>query len=45
VDRQLTVTVRPARRWLLAGAPGVYGMRDLQFTPCLGWVGPVVGAG
>jgi hypothetical protein len=45
VDRHLTVTVKPAGRCLLAGAPGVYGVRDLQFTPCLGRVGPVVGAG
>jgi hypothetical protein len=45
VDRHLTVTVRPVGRCLLAGAPGVCGVRDLQFTPCLGRIGPVVGAG
>ena len=42
VDRHLTVTVRLAGRCLLAGAPSVYGVRDLQFTPCLGRVWPVV---
>ena len=45
VDRHLTVTVRLAGRCLLAGAPSVYGVRDLQLTPYLGGVGPVVGAG
>ena len=45
VDRHLTVTVRPIGRCLLAGAPGVYRVRDLQFTRCPGRVGPVVGAG
>jgi hypothetical protein len=46
VDRHVTVTVRPAGRCLLAGAPGVYGVRDLQFTPCAGCcVGLIVGAG
>jgi hypothetical protein len=39
------VSISTAERRLLAGAPGVYGVRDLQFIPCLGRVGLIVWAG